>query len=517
MNRIDAASRLRAWFSRGSIGWRLEIGVFSAVVALGLVLLLRQFFALPYWLPFIVAGIGSAWVGGRLAGWTCVLLSTLAVDYFFNRPYYSLAIDPDDVPYFIAFAVSMMGGNWFGTWRRATESAMKLAREHAESGRRIAELRWQAVFDNSVVGTALADEHGVILSCNRCFAAQFGVESGAPGGRLLRDCFSESASTGARDALSELLAGRRQRVEFELQRQTDQAPQWLRVSASAVAAGTDFPRFITVFCEDVTEYKRAGESLVAARAELAHASRLTTLGELTASIAHELNQPLAAIVTNGNACLRWLAGERPNLPEAVNTVNWIMRDARRASDVIARVRSLLRKNVPHAGTVDFNEVVTDSLDLIDNELRRRKVSVSTQLDPALPAILGERVQLQQVFLNLALNAIEAMAAVTDRPRQLRITTAAQKAEAGGIVINVIDNGPGVAEADLGRLFTAFFTTKAEGTGLGLWISKSIIENHAGRLVAGAAGEHGMRFSIELPCEPLPADDPSLIAGEDFAA
>ncbi len=529
---------------RAAFGRKLEMAFFSVGAALGISLLLRQWFVLPYWFPFLAAGIASAWIGGRVAGWTAVILSTLAYDYFFNRPYYSLAIDADELPYFIAFTISMLAGNWFGAWRKRSDNAMQQARdalasqvevggvelekvsealraevssrEQAEQERRIAELRWRAVFDNSVVGMALADEDGNIFASNERYLKLIDAEQAGMGRRGLKEYLSAPHRDDFDAQLAELLAGRRQRIEMEVQPQPARiSAVWLRIHVALVAGTPEFPRFLIAFCEDASERRRTEEALHAARNSLAHASRLTTIGELTASIAHELNQPLSAIVTNGNACLRWLGGETPNLREAGNTLNWIMRDARRASDVIARIRALMRKGAPRWDAVDVNDIVREGLEMMQGELTRRKVEVSTQLDPQLPPIQGERVQLQQVFLNLTLNAVEAMSGITTRPRQLLIRSARQEGDQPGILLEVIDSGPGVEEADLDKLFSAFFTTKAEGTGLGLWISQSIVESHSGKLLATRNAQYGMCFRLLLPCEPAAADDTRSIAGEDF--
>jgi len=391
-------------------------------------------------------------------------------------------------------------------------------REQAEHERRVAELRWRAVFDNAVVGMALADEDGGIIASNQRFVDLAEAQPSAARGGRLAGCLPESRRAEFETRLAELLAGRRQRIEMEILRQTATAsPAWLHMHVALVAGTPEFPRFLIAFCEDATERKRTEEALLAARSNLAHAARLTTIGELTASIAHELNQPLSAIVTNGNACLRWLGAGTPNLREAGNTLNWIMRDARRASEVIARIRAMMRKGEANWEPVSFNDIVREGLEMMRSEFARRNVAVSTELDPLLPTIQGEGIQLQQVFLNLALNAAEAMATVDSRPRQLSIRTAPQAGEECGIVVEVRDSGPGIAEDELDKLFTAFYTTKTEGTGLGLWISQSIVESHSGKLLALRNPQHGMSFRLLLPCEPVSPHGISAIAGDDFAA
>jgi len=498
----------------------------------------------PYWFLFLIAGIASAWIGGRVAGWTAVVLSTLACDYFFNRPYYSFAIDPDELPQFIAFAISMLVGNWFGNWRKNADTAIRqdrdqLAsrvraggielekvnealrtevtnREQAEHERRIAELRWQAVFDSSVIGMALADEQGRIIATNDRFSKLTGADISERKREELGAYIATSLRAEFNIRFQELIDGRRQRIELEQQHPTVSGGSiWVRIHIEMVAGTTDFARFVITFCEDITEHKGAAEALITARAQLAHASRLTILGELTASIAHEVNQPLAAIVTNSNACLRWLGGDQPNLAEANNTLNWIMRDAKRASDVVARIRSMMRKGETRFAPLNCNDIVHEGLNLTHREIQRQRIEVTTDLDSELPVVQGERVQLQQVVLNLIINAIEAMATIHNRPRKLTITSRAWSKDGSGIVIEIGDTGPGVKQADFEKLFNPFFTTKTEGTGLGLWICRSIIENHAGELLPVVNAVDGMTFRIILPCEPPHARDNSLVAGEDF--
>jgi PAS domain S-box-containing protein len=247
---------------------------------------------------------------------------------------------------------------------------------------------------------------------------------------------------------------------------------------------------------DITERQRAEEALREAQAELAHVTRMATLGELAASIAHEINQPLAGVVTNGQACLRWLGREVPDLAEARAAVERIIRDGNRAGEVIARIRALVRKAAPQRARLAINDVIAEVIALADSELRRHGVALHTDLAAALPLVLGDRIQLQQVLLNLLLNGMEAMRTVTDRPRALIVRS--QPEEAAAIRVGVQDVGPGVAPQDLERIFTAFVTTKPEGLGMGLAISRSIIEAHGGRLWATANDGPGATVQFTLP-------------------
>jgi C4-dicarboxylate-specific signal transduction histidine kinase len=247
---------------------------------------------------------------------------------------------------------------------------------------------------------------------------------------------------------------------------------------------------------DITARKMAEEALQQARAELAYVSRVTTVGEMAASIAHEVNQPLAAVVTNGNACLRWLAGAAPNQGEACQAVERIIRDANRASKVIGQIRALFDKTPRHKDWVEVDGLIAEVIALTDSELFRNRVTVRTELAPDLPPVLGDGIQLQQVIMNLILNGAEAMSTATDRPRELFI--AAQRNSPEEVLVVVRDSGAGLDPQDLDRIFDAFYTTKPKGMGMGLSISRSIIESHGGRLWAARNEEHGATFQFTLP-------------------
>jgi PAS domain S-box-containing protein len=249
---------------------------------------------------------------------------------------------------------------------------------------------------------------------------------------------------------------------------------------------------------NITERKRAEEALQKAQAELSHVTRVTTMGELTSSIAHEVNQPLTAIVTNGNACLRWLASEPPNLDEARESVGRIIREGHRAGEVITRIRSLVKKSTPEKARLNINDLIREVVALVHPELLRKQVLLRTELATDLPSVLGDRVQLQQVLLNLSLNGIEAMSAVTDRPRKLLIRSQRHGLEC--VLVTVQDSGVGIEAQNFAQLFDAFFTTKADGMGMGLSISRSIIEAHGGRLWASANSGNGATFQFTLLSE-----------------
>jgi PAS domain S-box-containing protein len=246
---------------------------------------------------------------------------------------------------------------------------------------------------------------------------------------------------------------------------------------------------------DVTERRRAEEALRNAQAELVRVARLTTMGELVASIAHEINQPLSAVVTNGGAALRWLNRDGPNIREACEAVERIVEEGTRAADVIRGLRALTRKSGPQLAKLDINDAIQEVLALTRSELNRHGVVLSTDLSAEGP-VFGDRVQLQQVLLNLTMNAIEAMSSVTDRPKKLAITS--QVVDQGDLLVAVEDTGPGLDPAIAQRIFDPFFTTKPDGMGMGLSICRSIIESHGGRFWASPGAPCGTVFQFSVP-------------------
>jgi PAS domain S-box-containing protein len=253
---------------------------------------------------------------------------------------------------------------------------------------------------------------------------------------------------------------------------------------------------------DMHDWKQAQEELRATQGELAYMARVMTVGELTASIAHELNQPLAGIVTNSSTCLRMLAGDPPNVTGASETVRRTIRDANRASDVIKRLRALYARKDIAAEAVDLNDAAREVLALCNADLERNRIVLRLELAKDLPPVSGDRVQLQQVILNLIGNASDAMRSVQDRPRKLLIRTELETADA--VRVTVQDTGVGFKPEDAERMFAAFHTTKSGGMGIGLSVSRSIIQSHRGELWAAVNAGHGASFSFRVPCErPIP--------------
>jgi C4-dicarboxylate-specific signal transduction histidine kinase len=240
---------------------------------------------------------------------------------------------------------------------------------------------------------------------------------------------------------------------------------------------------------------RAEEALRQAQADLAQVNRVTTMGELTASLAHEVNQPIAAAVTDANTCLRWLTRDQPDVEEAREAASRIVKDTARASDIINRIRSLFRKGTHQRELVDINEVIRGMIGLLRSEATRYSISMRTELSEDLPQIMGDRVQLQQVLMNLMINSIEAMKNGDGR-RELAVKS--QRVEDEQLMVSVSDTGVGLPPQQADQIFNAFFTTKRDGTGMGLRISRSIVESHGGRLWAADNSPRGACFHLTLP-------------------
>jgi len=269
---------------------------------------------------------------------------------------------------------------------------------------------------------------------------------------------------------------------------------WLRDLVTVVVEGDRVTR-VRGLMVDLTNRKQAEEALRQAQADLAYVSRVTTMGELTASLAHEVNQPIAAAVTNANTCLRWLTRDHPDLEEARAAATRIVKDGTRAGEIISRTRLLFEKGTPQHGLVDVNEVIGEMTVLLRGETTRYSISVRTELAADLPQVMGDRVQLQQVLMNLIMNSIDAMKDA-DGTRELAIKS--QPTENDQVLVSVSDTGVGLPPQKADQVFSAFFTTKPHGTGMGLRISRSIIESHGGRLWAADNSPNGASFCFTLP-------------------
>ena len=451
-------------------------------------------------------------------GLLAVVLSTLLLDYYFAPGGQTPAVSVDSRPFILLFSLSALLACWITVQRRRAEEALKGARDDLEAKveERTSELRRASeelqaeiaerkrveetlreranLLDLTHDTVFVRDINDVITFWNRGAEKLYGWTRDEAVGQVshhimqtifprpLEEITAELNGTGHWEG--ELIHTRRDGTQVVV------ASRWAlrRDERGAATAILEINR-------DITEHKRAEEALRKAQTELAHVTRVMTLGELTASIAHEVNQPLAAVVLNGNACLRWLAGDAPNLDEAREAARRIVRDGNRASDVITRIRALVRKTDTEKARLDINDAIQDVAALAQVEVRRNRVALRTELAGNLPPVVGDRVQLQQVILNLVMNGVEAMASVADRPRELLICS--RQHDSDQVLVAVQDSGIGIDRENTENIFNAFYTTKSHGLGMGLAISRSIIEAHGGRLWAGPNDGPGATFQFTL--------------------
>ena len=377
---------------------------------------------------------------------------------------------------------------------RLNEEALRLA--HTQIAR--SEERWRSVFENSAIGVALTGLNGQFIAANPVYQKMVGYTEEELRQLSFIDITVEEDRNPNQVLIKELLEGKRPQFQIEKQyRRKNGSTVWVRNSVSVVPGTERVPRFLMALSEDVTKRRLAEEALNETRSELAHMTRVTTLSTLTASIAHEVNQPLSGIVTNASTCLRMLDAKPPNLEGARETARRTIRDGNRASEVITRLRALFSKKSASFEPFDLNEAAKEVIALSGDELQRNRVIVQTDLASELPSVLGDRIQIQQVILNLIRNASDAMSAVDDRPRELLVET--ERDESGTVRLRVKDTGTGINPEIEEKLFDAFHTTKWDGMGIGLSVSRSIMESHQGRLWAIRNEGHGATFLFSIPC------------------
>ena len=526
---------------RGAREWLLAGGRYLAAIllvglALVIALVVQEWGVRVFLFSFYAAVVGAAWIGTG-PGVVAVVLSVLAVQYFFTPPEWSFDIAPEDVPFtgaFIICAVMSLAWSW---QRKRTEEALQRARDTLEDT--VAQRTAELVDTNAALTVEIAERRaaeeelrrsetllaqGQKLSRTASWTLQpasgemrwsaelfeiFGTDRAAatPSLELFRDRVHPDDRARFDAAMAAAIEGNTNfSCEVRITLQGGGVKHVHALGEIQTGSGRDTEVIGTVM--DLTERKRTEQALHDAEADLARTLRLATVAELTASIAHEINQPLAAIVANASACARFLARGPAALPNAREAADCIVSDATRAGEVTRRIRALLRKEAPRHVVLEINRIVDDVIDLLRATLDRQRVAIRTDLTDSLPPIMGDPVQLQQVLVNLITNAAEAMRETVGRPRI--VTIRSRLGEDETVVVSVEDTGGGLDPQTLDRIFDSFYTTKAEGIGVGLSISRSIIEAHGGQLSAAPAPQHGACFSFTVPiAQELSLPEPKL--------
>jgi PAS domain S-box-containing protein len=365
----------------------------------------------------------------------------------------------------------------------------------AEGSLKESEARWRSVVENPIFGISFVDQQHRFIATNPSYQRMVGYTN-----EELRRLTPLDISVPGERELNELLfkelqQGKRQHFEMVKQlRRKDGTLIWIQLYVFGIPDAETRTQLMFGMMQDITESKRAQDELEATRAELARVARMNRLGAMTASIAHEINQPLGAMVANANAALRWLAKDPPNLDEAQAALKRIGADGHRAAEVVQGIRAMFKSDGQKRVPLDLNQLIREVLVLVQGELRKYRVWVDVTLSEGLPQVTADRVQLQQVVMNLVTNAIDAMETVSDRRLRVR-----SELRAGDVIaVAIEDSGVGIDPDKQDRLFDTFFTTKPDGLGMGLSICRSIIEAHNGRLWWTAGAEHGSVFRFELP-------------------
>jgi PAS domain S-box-containing protein len=464
-----------------------------ALVSAGFVLFLRHSLPFPegtslYELP-ITAVILSGWYGGRGPALFASVICAAGALYWFVPPANSFELSPDNaLPFFIFIALCLLLSELSGG-RRSVEHALRASEE-----------RFRTFVDRAADGIFLLDEQRRVIDVNRRACESLGWSRAELIGMHPRE-FDVDLDERSMEGLTER-ANAGEIITFETRHRRKDGTTF-PVEIRTGKFRQDGKVLYLALARDISERKLAQETLRAkdsaletARTELARVSRLTTLGELTTSIAHEVSQPLGAMVASAGACSRWLGASPPAIAEARATLDNIVADGKRAREVIARIRALAKRQPPRRDRLAINHEIAEVLALMENRVRSNHVVLRTDLQGTLPHVIGDRVQMQQVLVNLIVNAVEAMSAVHDRSRELTIVSRRDGTDT--VLVEVRDCGSGLDPQRAEQLFEAFYTTKAEGIGIGLSISRSIIEAHGGRLWAGANAPHGAIFRFSLP-------------------
>jgi PAS domain S-box-containing protein len=370
---------------------------------------------------------------------------------------------------------------------------------------------WRSLFRRSTLGVALVDSKFLFLKANPAFLTMFDYSSKELQRLSFLDICIDEALDQCRDHLRELREGLRLHYEIETQhRRKDGTFLPVNTYFSAVSERRPNQRTFLTVTDDISARRAAEDALRAAQSELGRVGRLTTAGAMAATIAHEINQPLAAIVANGSAGLRWLDRSNPNLEEARSAFGHVVNEGHRAAQIITSIRAMFKRDSGARSPTVINELVCDVLSTSLGELKSHGISLELQLLDDLPLVQADRVQLQQVLLNLVTNAMDSMASITDRPHGLSVRS--ERLE-DWVLISVQDSGMGINPEHAERMFDAFFTTKPNGIGLGLSICRSIVESHGGRLSVFSSQPHGSVFQVMLPIGEAGAEHPIGLKAE----
>ena len=376
---------------------------------------------------------------------------------------------------------------------------------------RTSEERWRSLLNNPIFGVTFLDENQRFITTSRTFQSMVGysdeelrqltpLDISVPGEREINENF-----------FSQMQQGKRQHYEMIKQLRCKNGTLiWIHLYVFAITdrkSGAQLPFGIAF---DITEKKQAQDALIETRTELARVARMNQLVAMTGSIAHEIKQPIAAIVANAKAGLRWLERANPDVGETRAVLQAIVRDGHRVDDVVNSIRAMFKGNAATRISVDLNKLVREVLVLAQGEHPTWPIEVYTNLDENIPLVPGDRVQLQQVIFNLIMNAIDAMHAVIDRARSLRVTSKLNGSDC--VVLKIADTGTGIASDNIDRIFDTFFTTKSHGMGMGLAICRSIVESHGGTVSASPGSPHGAVFHVILPVAGRPASHQTLSMG-----
>jgi signal transduction histidine kinase len=425
----------------------------------------------------------SAWFGGLGPGLFATALSVAGFTYYFVPPI-GFAIAPTDLPRVVLLAVTALFVVWLNVARRGTESALRRSEAYLADAQRLSH--------TGSFGWRIAS--GNIVWSKETYRI-FGVdETVKPTIDLILQCVHPDDRELVLHEINRAALGKPSYDYEHRLLMPNGAIKHLTVRTHHVKYESGEEELVGALM-DVTATRETQEALYAARAELARVARVTALGQMSASIAHEVNQPLAAIVTSASAGLRWLTREVPEIGEARACVNHIAEQANRASEIMRSIRDLARRADPEVVALDINAVIDETVALVKQEALNHRVTVQVQLAPELPLVRGDRIQLQQVIINLAINGIQAMVTVIDRARVLSIRT--EQRESDQVLVAVQDVGIGTEPEGLDRLFAAFYTTKPDGMGMGLSICRSIIEAHGGRVWASRNIGPGMTFQFTV--------------------